>query len=47
MPHGGKLTIEAKKGNTDTIISVSDAGVGMPEDVRERIFVPSSRRWEA
>jgi signal transduction histidine kinase len=40
MPHGGTLTIEAKKDDTDTKISVSDTGVGIPEEVRSHIFAP-------
>jgi signal transduction histidine kinase len=44
MPHSRKLTIEAKKCSAGTVISVSDVGIGIPEEVRERIFAPSTRR---
>ncbi len=40
MPNGGKLIISAiyEKGNI--IITVEDSGVGIPENVRDRLFTP-------
>ena len=38
MPQGGKLTIKAYKEAKDTVISVSDTGVGIPENVRDKMF---------
>jgi signal transduction histidine kinase len=40
MPDGGKLTIEAKRGDDGAVLSISDTGLGIPEEVRERIFTP-------
>ncbi len=40
MPNGGKLTIRAfEKGNI-VFVSVEDTGVGIPEEVKPRIFQP-------
>jgi len=40
MPNGGKLDIQAtKKGNT-LVISVKDTGVGIPDELRDKIFTP-------
>ena len=40
MPNGGKLTIHAYKEADDTLISVKDTGVGIPEAVKEKLFTP-------
>ena len=38
MPQGGKLTIEAHKEAKDTVITVADTGVGIPENVHDKMF---------
>jgi PAS domain S-box-containing protein len=40
MPKGGKLSIQAFKEANDSIITVSDTGVGIPEDVKDKLFTP-------
>ena len=41
MPKGGKLTIHAyKEANYDSIITVEDTGVGIPESVKGKLFTP-------
>ena len=40
MPKGGKLTIHAYKEANDSIITVKDTGVGIPEDVKDKLFTP-------
>ena len=40
MPKGGKLTICAYKEAKDTLIIVKDTGVGIPEDVKSKLFTP-------
>jgi signal transduction histidine kinase len=40
MPKGGKLTIKAYKEANDLIISVKDTGVGIPENVKSKLFTP-------
>jgi len=40
MPGEGKLKIKANKKNDKIIISVQDTGVGIPEEVRTKMFTP-------
>jgi len=40
MPNGGTLTIETRRDRDHVIVSVTDTGVGMTDEVRERIFQP-------
>jgi signal transduction histidine kinase len=40
MPNGGQLTINSRLQNSNIVISVSDTGEGIPEEVRSRIFTP-------
>lgn len=40
MPNGGKLTINASKKEEDVYISVRDTGMGIPEEVRPKLFTP-------
>ena len=40
MPNGGKLTINASTEKDEALISVKDTGVGIPEDVKDKLFKP-------
>jgi PAS domain S-box-containing protein len=42
MPNGGKLTIHvyADKKTNDVLITVKDTGVGIPEDIKPKLFTP-------
>ncbi len=40
MSKGGTLTIHAKKNNAETIIAIEDTGVGIPEEVKPKLFAP-------
>jgi PAS domain S-box-containing protein len=40
MPKGGKLIIRAYKEANDTVISVKDTGVGIPQSVKGKLFTP-------
>jgi PAS domain S-box-containing protein len=40
MPNGGKLVVNASKDGEAAIFSVQDTGVGIPEDVKPRLFTP-------
>jgi PAS domain S-box-containing protein len=38
MPQGGNLSIQAYREEKETVISVSDTGVGIPKDLRGKMF---------
>ena len=40
MPQGGRLTIRATEVATSVVVSVIDTGIGVPEDIRNRLFEP-------
>lgn len=40
MPNGGTLTLNIDKNNDKIIFTVKDTGVGIPEEVKDRIFFP-------
>jgi signal transduction histidine kinase len=40
MPSGGILGIQAIKGKNEITITVEDTGVGIPDDVKEKLFTP-------
>lgn len=40
MPKGGKLTLRAVTRGNSAVITVEDTGVGIPEDVKAKMFTP-------
>jgi signal transduction histidine kinase len=40
MPDGGKLKIQAYREAVDVVITVEDTGVGIPDDVKPKLFTP-------
>lgn len=40
MPEGGKLTVATRAHDDHVLLAVEDTGIGMSEEVLERIFVP-------
>ena len=40
MPNEGKLTVQANKKKDKIVISVQDTGVGIPEEVKTKMFTP-------
>jgi len=38
MPHGGALSIAARRDNGNAVIEVRDQGVGIPKEIQEKIF---------
>jgi len=40
MPQGGELTIRAFRESKDLLITVKDTGVGIPEQVKGKLFTP-------
>jgi two-component system sporulation sensor kinase B len=40
MPNGGELKIKGKISNGRVVITVADTGVGIPEEVKPRLFTP-------
>ncbi len=40
MPNGGKLFINAIRKETELILTVEDTGIGIPEDIKPKLFTP-------
>jgi PAS domain S-box-containing protein len=38
MPNGGNLIIDAHKEENDTILSVKDTGIGIPQEIQDKMF---------
>ncbi len=38
MPDGGKLRVEMERENKKGIIKIIDTGVGIPEEIKNRVF---------
>jgi len=49
MPNGGKLTIKASQEAESVSITVSDTGVGIPDEIKPKIFQPlmtTKSKWQ-
>ena len=40
MPEGGTISVDVHAGNSEGIFTISDTGIGMDNDVREKLFTP-------
>ena len=40
MPEGGKLDVRIEKNNAEAFIRIADTGPGIPEEMRQKIFLP-------
>jgi signal transduction histidine kinase len=40
MPNGGNLTVRGSAINDDVVISVEDTGVGIPDEIKTKLFTP-------
>jgi signal transduction histidine kinase len=40
MPEGGVLRVATAREEASAVVSVADSGVGIPEEIRDRIFEP-------
>ncbi len=40
MPEGGVITISCSQDNTDILLTLSDTGHGIPDNIRDKIFLP-------
>jgi signal transduction histidine kinase len=40
MPKGGNLEIQARREIDEVVITVQDSGVGVPEDIKNKLFTP-------
>ncbi|MBA3413829.1 MAG: cell wall metabolism sensor histidine kinase WalK, partial [Chloroflexia bacterium] len=42
-PDGGRVTLRLRRDGDDVLLSVGDQGIGIPEDLLERVFEPYVR----
>jgi signal transduction histidine kinase len=42
MPEGGTLTISASRFDDSVAINIHDTGVGIPQEMRDKLFLPLS-----
>jgi signal transduction histidine kinase len=40
MPNGGKLSLQATRKDNNLLIGVKDTGVGIPKELKNKIFTP-------
>jgi two-component system NtrC family sensor kinase len=40
MPQGGTLTVRTIAGSTVAVVEIQDSGIGIPPDIRARLFEP-------
>ncbi len=40
MPHGGELTVQARRDAGNIVVTVKDTGVGIPKQVASKLFTP-------
>jgi signal transduction histidine kinase len=40
MDRGGRLTVSTRARGGEIVLSVRDTGTGIPEDIRDKIFLP-------
>jgi signal transduction histidine kinase len=40
MPEGGTITVKSGQENGSAILSVTDTGIGIPDEIREKVFEP-------
>jgi signal transduction histidine kinase len=40
MPEGGRLTVRSSVGDERAVVAVSDTGHGIPEEIKDKIFLP-------
>jgi signal transduction histidine kinase len=47
MPKGGKLTLKASKEDDSAVIIVEDTCVGIPDEVKPKMFTPILPIWQS
>ena len=40
MPEGGTITMASRQEDSSVVLSVSDTGMGIPEEIRRKVFEP-------